>query len=51
MEPAERATRNLGDGTEAIAANPDVQSPAAFAGRCMEAIVERDNLRKAQASL
>ena len=25
MEPAERATTNLGDGTEAIAANPDVQ--------------------------
>ena len=50
MEPAERATSNLGDGTEAIVANPDVQSRAAFAERCMEAIVERDNLRKAQAS-
>jgi RNA-directed DNA polymerase len=51
MEPAERATSNLGDGSEAITANPEVQSPAAFAGRCMEAIVEQDNLRKAQTSL
>lgn len=34
-------------GTEAEAADCANQSPAAVAGPCMEAIVERDNLRKA----
>ena len=38
-------------GTEAEAADAAVQSPAAFAGPCMEAIVERDNLRKALAQV
>jgi len=36
-------------GTEAIAASAVVESPAAAAGPCMEAIVERDNLREALA--
>jgi len=36
-------------GTEARAANAVVESPAAMAGPCMEAIVERDNLREALA--
>jgi RNA-directed DNA polymerase len=45
------AQSGLGGGTEAVAANPDVQSPAAFAEPCMEAIVERDNLRKALAQV
>jgi len=57
LEPAfgEAATgeaRNgLGGGTETIAANAAVQSPAAFAEPCMEAIVERVNLRKALAQV
>jgi RNA-directed DNA polymerase len=38
-------------GTEAGAAGSADQSPAAFAGLCMEAIVERDNLRKALAQV
>ncbi|HYA81494.1 MAG TPA: group II intron reverse transcriptase/maturase [Methylocystis sp.] len=38
-------------GTEADAACAAVQSPAALAGPCMEAIVERDNLRKALAQV
>ena len=45
------ARSGLGEGTEASAANADVQSPAAFAEPCMEAIVERDNLRKALAQV
>ena len=45
------ARSGLGGGTETVAANADVQSPAAFAGPCMEAIVERDNLRKALAQV
>ena len=36
-------------GTEADAANVVVESPAATAGPCMEAIVERDNLKEALA--
>lgn len=43
------ARSSLGEGTEAIAANADFQSLAAFAEPRMEAIVERDNLRKALA--
>ena len=38
-------------GIEADAASAADQSPAAFAGPCMEAIVERDNLRKALAQV
>ena len=38
-------------GTEADAAGVAVESPAAMAGPCMEAIVERDNLRKALAQV
>ena len=41
----------LGGGTEAIAAVFEDQSPAAFAQPSMEAIVERDNLRKALAQV
>jgi RNA-directed DNA polymerase len=41
----------LGEGTEAGAASPVSESPAAFAGSCMEAIVDRDNLRKALAQV
>jgi RNA-directed DNA polymerase len=37
--------------TEADAADAAVQSPAALTGPCMEAIVERDNLRKALAQV
>jgi RNA-directed DNA polymerase len=45
-------TRNRpGAGTEARAANAGSQSPAATAGPCMEAIVDRDNLRKALAQV
>jgi len=40
-----------GGGTEAIAAVCEDQSPAAFAQPSMEAIVERDNLRKALAQV
>ena len=36
-------------GTEARAAGVAVESPAALAGPCMEAIVERDNLKEALA--
>ena len=36
-------------GTEADAAGPVVETPAALAGPCMEAIVERDNLKEALA--
>jgi len=36
-------------GTEADAAGVAVESPAAMAGPCMEAIVERDNLKEALA--
>jgi RNA-directed DNA polymerase len=36
-------------GTEACAANAVLESPAAMAGPCMEAIVERDNLKEALA--
>ncbi|RBP12933.1 RNA-directed DNA polymerase [Roseiarcus fermentans] len=36
-------------GTEAIAAGVAVESPSALAGPCMEAIVERDNLKEALA--
>jgi len=36
-------------GTEACAAGAVVESPAAMAGPCMEAIVERDNLKEALA--
>ena len=36
-------------GTEAIAAGVAAESPAALAGPCMEAIVERDNLKEALA--
>ena len=36
-------------GTEADAAGAAVESPAALAGPCMEAIVERDNLKEALA--
>jgi RNA-directed DNA polymerase len=36
-------------GTEARAANAVAESPAAIAGPCMEAIVERDNLKEALA--
>jgi len=36
-------------GTEADAANAVVESPAAMAGPCMEAIVEKDNLKDALA--
>lgn len=41
----------LGEGTEARAANAAPESPAAMAGPCMEAIVDRDNLRKALAQV
>ena len=44
------AQSGLGEGTEAIAAGPEDQSPAAFAPS-MEAIVERENLRKALAQV
>jgi RNA-directed DNA polymerase len=40
-----------GEGTEANAANADCESPTAIAGPCMEAIVDRDNLRKALAQV
>jgi RNA-directed DNA polymerase len=40
-----------GGGTEAVAAGSGDQSPAAFAEPSMEAIVERDNLRKALAQV
>lgn len=40
-----------GKGTEANAANADYESPTAIAGPCMEAIVDRDNLRKALAQV
>src|SRR6266702_1598880 len=40
-----------GEGTEANAANADCESPTAMAGPCMEAIVDRDNLRKALAQV
>lgn len=45
------AQSGLGEGTEAIAAGPEDQSPAAFATPSMEAIVERENLRKALAQV
>lgn len=48
---AGEARDRLGEGTEAGAANAASQSPAAMAGPCMEAIVERDNLRKALAQV
>ncbi len=43
--------RTPAGGTESDAAGAAVQSPAAFAGPCMEAIVGRDNLRKALAQV
>jgi RNA-directed DNA polymerase len=45
------ARNRLGAGTEAGAANAASESPAAMAGPCMEAIVDRDNLRKALAQV
>jgi len=41
----------FGEGAEASAAVSEDQSPAAFAEPCMEAIVGRDNLRKALAQV
>ena len=46
---AGEARERLGEGTEASAANAVTESPTAIAGPCMEAIVDRDNLRKALA--
>lgn len=40
-----------GEGTEADAANAVCESPTALAEPCMEAIVDRDNLRKALAQV
>src|SRR5882724_803289 len=48
---AGEARNRLGAGTEAGAANAASESPAAMAGPCMEAIVDRDNLRKALAQV
>ncbi len=48
---AGEARERLGQGTEARAANAASESPAAMAGVCMEAIVDRDNLRKALAQV
>ncbi|MER9878851.1 group II intron reverse transcriptase/maturase [Mesorhizobium sp. M0118] len=45
------ARARLGAGTEANTANAVPESPAAMAGPCMEAIVDRDNLRKALAQV
>ncbi|ESZ04448.1 hypothetical protein [Mesorhizobium sp. L48C026A00] len=45
------ACDRLGAGTEACAANAASESLAAMAGPCMEAIVDRDNLRKALAQV
>ncbi len=45
------ARDRLGAGTEARAANAAPESSAAMAGPYMEAIVERDNLRKALAQV
>ena len=46
---AGEARERPGEGTEAHAANAVFKSPTAFAGPCMEAIADRDNLRKALA--
>jgi RNA-directed DNA polymerase len=48
---AGEARERVGQGTEACAANAVFESPAAMAGVRMEAIVERDNLRKALAQV
>ena len=48
---AGEACERSGRGTEARAASADPESPAAKAGLCMEAIVDRDNLRKALAQV
>jgi len=50
-EATGEARSSLGGGTEAIAAVSEDQSPAAFAIPSMEAIVERENLRKALAQV
>ena len=48
---AGEARERPGQGTEADAANAGSESPAAMAGMRMEAIVDRDNLRKALAQV
>lgn len=48
---AGEARNRLGAGTEAGAASAASESPAAMAAPCMEAIVDRDNLRKALAQV
>ena len=50
-EATGEARSSLGGGTEVIAAVSEDQSSAAFAAPSMEAIVERDNLRKALAQV
>jgi len=49
--PTGGARRDAGTGTEARAAKADIESPAARTGPSIEAIVERDNLRKALAQV
>lgn len=48
---AGEARERSGQGTEARAANADPESPAAMSETCMEAIVDRDNLKKALAQV
>ncbi|MGX7877442.1 hypothetical protein ACVDG5_036805 [Mesorhizobium sp. ORM6] len=48
---AGEARDRLAAGTDANTANAACESPAAMAGPCLEAIVERDNPRKALAQV
>jgi RNA-directed DNA polymerase len=48
---AGEARERPGQGTEACGTNAVSESPAAMAGVCMDAIVDRDNLRKALAQV
>lgn len=48
---AGEARERPGEGTEAFAASAVSKSPTAYAGPCMEAIVDRDNLKKALAQV
>ena len=50
-EATGEARSDPGEGTEAAAASPEPQSPASSPGPCLEAIVARDNLRKALAQV